>query len=171
MLCVNIFRGRAHAPAGVSLQQYRKVLMTSTALHYWPQSLSAIKNNLLTHADNFKCTSCAAFLWKEERKLKYNCGRGGKAAVFSAVLWKEERKLKYNCGRGGKAAVFPFKPISLELWTIFSTSDFRPSQRKYNGFSAFTALGAGGQDKRTWTQPSPSSMLNLHGRADHRTFD
>ena len=57
----------------------------------WPQSSSGLKNTLLIHPDNFKCTSCTAFLWKEERKLKYNCCKGGKAAVL------------------------PFKPISPEL--------------------------------------------------------
>ena len=54
---------------------------------------------------------------------------------------------------------------------MFSPNDFRRSQRKYNGLFAFTALGAGGLDKRTWIQLSPPSMLTLHGRAYHRIVD
>ena len=135
-------RFRSCQPAAVS-----KGIMTSIALLMIGPNPHPSKNTLLTHPDNFKCTSCAAFLWKEERKLKYNCCKGGKAAVF------------------------PFKAISPELWTIFSSNDFRRSQRKSNGLLAFTALGAGGLDKRTWTQPSPPSMLTLHGRAYHRIFD
>ena len=35
-----------------------------------------------------------------------------------------------------------------------------------------TALGAGGVDKRSWTQPNRGpSMLTLHGKAYHRIFD
>ena len=44
-------------------------------------------------------------------------------------------------------------------------------QRAYNGLFSFTALGAGGVDKRSWTQPDRGpSMLTLHGKA-YRIFD
>lgn len=36
---------------------------------------------------------------------------------------------------------------------------------------AFMALGAGGLQKKTWTNPPPPSMLTMHGKAYHRIFD
>lgn len=89
----------------------------------------------------------------------------------NARLWKEERRARVNCCNEGKDVVAPLTAISPELWNIFNSSAFRANQRKYNGIFAFTALGAGGLQKRTWTQPAPPSMLTMHGRAYHRIFD
>ena len=38
-------------------------------------------------------------------------------------------------------------------------------ERRYNGMFSFTALGAGGIEERSWTEPRPPSMLCLHGKA------
>ena len=54
----------------------------------------------------------------------------------------------------------------------FASKEFQRAQRGYNGLFSFTALGAGGVDKRMWTQPKRGpSMLTLHGKAYHRIFD
>lgn len=64
------------------------------------------------------------------------------------------------------------KPASAELLNIFSSNKYRGAQRGYNGLFSFTALGAGGIQKRSWTQPQKGpSMLCLHGKAYHRIFD
>ena len=65
----------------------------------------------------------------------------------------------------------PLKSVGPSLWNLFNLTEFRNSERKYNSLFSFTALGTGGLEKRTWTQPSPPSMLTLHGRAYHRVFD
>ena len=53
-----------------------------------------------------------------------------------------------------------------------ASKEFQRAQRGYNGLFSFTALGAGGVDKRSWTQPNRGpSMLTLHGKAYHRVFD
>ena len=54
----------------------------------------------------------------------------------------------------------------------FTSKEFQRAQRGYNGLFSFTALGAGGVDRRSWTQPDGGpSMLTLHGKAYHRIFD
>jgi len=55
--------------------------------------------------------------------------------------------------------------IPSHLQDIFGSAKFRSAQRRYNGLFAFTGLGAGGIEKRSWTQPAPSMLLSLHGRA------
>ena len=63
------------------------------------------------------------------------------------------------------------RPIPSHLQDVFGSARFRSAQRRYNGLFAFTALGAGGIGKRSWTQPLAPSMLSLHGRAYHTIFD
>lgn len=53
---------------------------------------------------------------------------------------------------------------------FFHSSEFSRNQRRCNSLFSFTALAAGGMDKRTWTNPSAPSMLTLHGKAYHRIF-
>ena len=55
---------------------------------------------------------------------------------------------------------------------LFRSANFQNSQRSYNCLFSLTALGAGGIEKRTWTEPRPPTMLTLHGKAyHHRIFD
>ena len=85
------------------------------------------------------------------------------------MLWKEERKHRLNCRNNGKYTIPALKPVPPELMNTFTGEEF---QRAYNGLFSFTALGAGGVDKRSWTQPDRGpSMLTLHGKAYHRIFD
>ena len=56
--------------------------------------------------------------------------------------------------------------------TTFRGNQFQREQRAYNGLFSFTALGAGGIDKKSWTQPQKvQTMLNLHGKSYHKIFD
>ena len=105
------------------------------------------ENTVLTHEDNYVCPHCGA------------------------MLWKEERKNKYNCCKNGEYATHPLRPIPADVWDIFYSSEFSRNQRRYNSLFSFIALGAGGMDKRTWTNPPPASMLTMHGKAYHRIFD
>jgi len=66
-----------------------------------------------------------------------------------AILWKEQ-KHTYNCCNG-RSALPRLLPIPPDLMSIFSSPRFRAGQRRYNGLFAFTGLGAGGIEKRTWT--------------------
>lgn len=89
----------------------------------------------------------------------------------NSVLWKEERSSRYNCCNKGRSAIHPLKIVPESVNSIFRSASFRKAQRRYNGLFSFTALGAGGMEKRTWTEPGPPSMLCLHGKAYHRIFD
>ena len=95
--------------------------------------------------NNITCTHCVAQLWREERTL--------------------------NCCKSGAAVIPRLRPVNDHIWRLFSSKEFSYYQRKYNGLFSFTALGAGGCDNRTWTNPKPPSMLTLHGKAYHRIFD
>lgn len=86
-------------------------------------------------------------------------------------LWKEERAKRFSCCNNGKYAINKLKEVPLNIWDIYNTSEFQRHQRKYNSLFSFTALRAGGLRTQTWTQPSGSSMLTMHGRAYHRIFD
>ena len=57
------------------------------------------------------------------------------------------------------------------IWDICNSSEFGRNQRKYNSLFSFIALGAEDMQRRTWTNPSPPSMLTMHGKAYHRIFD
>lgn len=89
--------------------------------------------------------------------------------LCDSVLWWEERR--YNCCNDGQQSIHPLAPIDPSLLRIFESPRFKASQRAFNNLFSFTALGAGGLRKRTWTNPSPPSMLTMHGRAYHRIFD
>lgn len=84
-------------------------------------------------------------------------------------LWKEEKR--FSCCKNGEYAIHKLRDIPLNVWNVYNTPEFRQNQRKYNSLFSFTALSAGGVQKRTWTQPSGVSMLTMHGRAYHRIFD
>ncbi|CAN0014081.1 unnamed protein product, partial [Pylaiella littoralis] len=98
----------------------------------------------LTHENNPICPHCTSQLWKEE---------------------------SLNCCNKGKYAIPRLRSVPGDLMQLFSTSHFRKNQRRYNGMFSFTALGAGGIEKRTWTQPRGKSILTIHGKAYHRLFD
>ena len=102
------------------------------------------KNPDLYHVDNFECNFCGAHLFKEE---------------------------KTNCCMKGEYAVEGLTDIPDFLLNIFQSADFRTNQRKYNSLFSFTALAAGGMEKRTWTNPPFNSMLTMHGRCYFRAFD
>jgi len=90
----------------------------------------------------------------------------------NSMLWKEERKHRLNCCNNGKYTIPALKPVPPELMNTFTSKEFQRAQRGYNGLFSFTALGAGGVDKRSWTQLNRGpSMLTLHGKAYHRIFD
>ena len=90
----------------------------------------------------------------------------------NSILWKEERKHRLDCCNSAKYTILPLQPVSPELVNIFSNKKFRRAQRRYSGLVSFTAIGAGGIQKRTWTEPPKGkSMLCLHGKAHHRIFD
>ena len=89
----------------------------------------------------------------------------------NSMLWKEERKNRLNCCTNGKYTIPALKPVPPELMNL-SSKEFQRAQRGHNGFFSFTALGAGGVDEISWTQPDRGpSMLTLHGKAYHRIFD
>ena len=89
----------------------------------------------------------------------------------SSMLWKDERKHRLNCCNNSKYTIPASKPVPPELMNTFTSEEFQRAQRGYNGLFSFTALGAGGIDKISWTQPDRGpSMLTLHGNAYHRIF-
>lgn len=89
-----------------------------------------------------------------------------------SALWKEERRHRLNCCNNGKYTIPSLQPVPQHLMSVFRSSQFQRAQRAYNGLFSFTALGAGGVDKRSWTQPRKvQTMLTLHGKAYHRIFD
>ena len=104
----------------------------------FPQTQYELQYPALTHEGNFTCGRCGS------------------------ILWKEERSNRYSCCQSGKQAIHPLLPVPSH---IQYTPTFQDAQRSYNGLFSFTALGAGGIDRRTWTQPAPPSMLTLHGKA------
>ena len=54
----------------------------------------------------------------------------------------------------------------------FRSEEFQRAQRLCNGLCSFTALGAGGVDKSSWTPPNRGPrMFTLHGKTYHRIFD
>ena len=109
-----------------------------------PQTTS-FRFPVLHDHNNITCTHCGAQLWREERIL--------------------------NCCKSGAAVIPRLRPVSDHIWRLFSSKEFSNYQRKCNRLFSFTALGAGGCDNRTWTDPKPPSMLTLHGKAYHRIFD
>ncbi|CAN0285153.1 unnamed protein product, partial [Ectocarpus sp. 4 AP-2014] len=113
----------------------------------YPLEPYQLKYPYLMHDKNFICSNC------------------------SSVLWKEEKSSEYNCCNKGRSAILPLKPIPQHLRSIFQSAAFKNVQRRYNGLFSFTALGAGGVEKRTWAGAAPPSMLCLHGKAYHRIFD
>lgn len=112
----------------------------------YPETPHQFNQPFLEHESNHVCKHCDAILWKEEKHT-------------------------YNCCNRGRSAMPRLRPIPSELLTVFGSARFRSAQRRYNSLFAFTGLGAGGIEKRSWTQPSAPSMLTLHGRAYHRIFD
>ena len=98
----------------------------------------------LNHVDNYVCPHC------------------------DVVLWKEERRRRYNCCPEVSYAINPLKDVNPELWETFHSREFHNNQRRYNSLFSFTALAADGMQKRTWTNPSASTPLTMHGRAYHR---
>ena len=87
------------------------------------------------------------------------------------MLWKEERKHRLNCCNNDKYTVPALKPVPPELMNTFRSKSFK-GHRDDNGLCSFTALGAGGVDKRSWTQPDRGpGMFTLHGKTYHRIFD
>lgn len=113
----------------------------------YPLQPYQLKYPYLMHEGNFTCRNCRS------------------------VLWKEEKSTRYNCCNKGRSAIHPLKPIPQHMNSLFQSASFRNVQRSYNGLFSFTALGAGGIEKRTWTEAAPPSMLCLHGKAYHRIFD
>lgn len=109
----------------------------------FPQTPYELQYPALTHEGNFTCGHCRS------------------------ILWKEERSNRYSCCQSGKQAIHPLLPVPSHIQYIFDTPTFQDAQRSCNGLFSFTALGAGGIDRRTWTQPAPPSMLTLHGKAYH----
>ncbi len=90
----------------------------------------------------------------------------------NSILWKEERQCRFNCCNSGKYTIPALKPVPSNLMAIFTSKHFQKAQRAYNGLFSFTALGAGGIEKKTWTHPRQGqSMLTLHGKSFHRLFD
>ena len=90
----------------------------------------------------------------------------------NSMLWKEERKHRLNCCNNGKYTKPASKPVPPAVMNTFTSKKFQRAQRGYNGLFSFTAWGAGGVDKRSWTQLNRgASMLTLHGKAYHRIFD
>ena len=89
----------------------------------------------------------------------------------NSILWNEEKSNNYNCCNKGRSAIHPLLPVPPDLMNLFRSANFQNSQRRYNCLFSFTALGAGGIEKRTWTEPRPPTMLTLHGKAYHRIFD
>ncbi|CAN0552739.1 unnamed protein product, partial [Ectocarpus sp. 12 AP-2014] len=87
------------------------------------------------------------------------------------MLWKEERARRFSCCSNGEYAIHKLKNVPANVWDIYNTSHFSRNQRKYNSLFSFTALAANGLRKQTWSNPSGSSMLTMHGRAYHRIFD
>lgn len=69
------------------------------------------------------------------------------------MLWKEERIARYNCCNKGISAIHALEPIPDNLRSVFQSASVRNGQRRYNGLFSFSALGAGGMEKRAWTQP------------------
>lgn len=105
---------------------------------------SVFNQTVLMHEDNIECNHCGAYRFKEE---------------------------KTNCCKKGEYAIHGLHDIPPSLYELFRSPEFSRNQRKYNSLFSFTALAAGGMQKSTWTQPSPPSMLTLHGKAYHRIFD
>lgn len=114
----------------------------------FPLTPYRLKFPSLDHERNYECPHCGSILWREERSAR-----------------------SPNCCNNGRQTINRLIPMPPHLSQIFRTPHFRGAQRRYNGLFSFTALGAGGIQKRTWTQPNPPSMLTLHGKAYHRIFD
>ena len=83
----------------------------------------------LNHEENYVCPHCCSMLWKEEKRHRLHCCNKGKYAIPS------------------------LKPVPPELMTTFRGNRFQRGQKAYNGLFSFTALGAGGIDKKSWTRP------------------
>ena len=90
----------------------------------------------------------------------------------NTMLWNKERKHRLNCCNNGRYTIPASKPVPPELMNTFTSKEFQRVQRGYKDLFSFTAFGAGGVDKRSWTQPNRgSSILTLHSQAYHRIFD
>lgn len=126
-------------------------LLTRSVDLYLPETFN-FKHVSLNDSDNFTCTYyCQVKLWKEERHIRFNC-----------------------CGEGRLTSPRLTPPDDNLNNLFYDSQSFKQSQLKSNSLVAFTALGAGGLQKRThpWTNPSRPSMLTLHGRAYHsKLFD
>ena len=87
---------------------------------------SCFRYPLLNDPKKLTCKHCGSQLWWEERSL--NC----------CEIWRRSNSTSSPCKRLHLASL-QFRRISTY-------------QRKYNGLFSFTALGAGGCERRTWTK-------------------
>ena len=97
-------------------------------------------------------------LWKSIQHI-YETHEILRSMIFSTVSCLESdndvstsnRKHRLNCCHNGKYTIPAFKPVPPELMNTFTSKELERAQRGYNGLFSFTALGAGGVDKISWT--------------------
>ena len=73
-----------------------------------------------------------------------------------------------DCCNNDKYTIPALKPVPPELMSTFRSTEFQRAQRWYNGLCSFTALGAGGVDKRRWTQPNRGLWRFIDYQLDYR---
>ena len=115
--------------------------------------LMASKNLTLPLLLSLQLLTCLTIQTCIINELNYVCPH------CNSMLWKEERKHRLNCCNNDKYTTPALIPVHPELMNTFRSNEFQRAQRGYNGLFSFTVLGAGGVDKRSWTQPNRAQYV------------
>ena len=91
------------------------------------------------HELNYVCPHCISMLWKDERKHRVNCCNNGKYTI---------------------PALISVLPELMNTLQVNSFKGHRDDITAYFEVCSFTALGAGGVDKWSWTQPNKAQYVN-----------